>query len=171
MSLNLLYHLQFTAVEAFRICVFVWTDLAYLPCIVLFTDMTKWLPAVNVTSATSAPPSPIISQGQWHAPVEPSPQLPWQLFSHWAGYLSLSQWWCDKCHNYVNSVQPKCFCRLNIASWKALGPMLSALEFFLVNNPSFIVASLHASDSVLCSSFRSFTHQFLGKVETDKLSI
>lgn len=116
-------------------------------------------PGVNATSATSAPPSRIISQGQWHAPVEPSPQLPWRLFSHWAGYLSLSQWWCDKCYNYVNSVQPKCFCKLNIASWKALGGCFQLLSY-VANNPSCTVALLHTSDSVLCSSFLSFTHYF-----------
>lgn len=55
-----------------------------------------------------------------------NPQLPWQLFSHWAGYRSLSHWWSDKCNNYVNSVQPKWFRRLNIP-W--LSEKLSVLKF------------------------------------------
>ena len=111
-------------------------------------------PGVNATSATSAPPSRIISQGQWHAPVEPSPQLPWRLFSHWAGYLSLSQWWCDKCYNYVNSVQPKCFCKLNIASWKALGGCFQLLSY-VANNPSCVTAHLRFCPLFIFSLFHT----------------
>lgn len=137
-----------------------WSRLPALQC-----SLQTWLNdfpsalGVNATSATSVLPSLIISQGHWHAPVEPSPQLPWQLFLHWAGYLSLSQWWCDKCNNYVNSVQPKCFFQL--------AEKLSARCFQLlsseVNNPSWIVVLLHASDSIFFSFSLYFTHHFWSK--------
>lgn len=141
MSLNLLNHLQLDLwtsqqqklCSRGRIYVFshlwnylIWPHLPALQCTLHRLNDFPSAPGVDITSATSAPPSLSISQGQWHSPVEPSPQLPWQLFSQWAEYCSLSQWWSNKCYNYVNSVQPKCFCRLNIASWKALGPALSA---------------------------------------------
>lgn len=86
-------------------------------------------PAVNDTSITSAPPSAIISQGRWHAPVEPFAVVALTTIFSLGGLRSLCQRRCDKCYNYVNSVQPKCFCRWNIANWTAFWRILSALSF------------------------------------------
>lgn len=71
----------------------------------------------------------IISQGQWHVPIE--------LFVIVALTTVLSLGWCcslckrrcAKCYNYVNSVQPKCFCRWSIAKWTAFWRIFSALGF------------------------------------------
>lgn len=101
----------------FRICVFSplpyfnWPHLPALHCTLNRDDemISHQLPLL-MSPRRSRPLLPMIMfQGQWHAPIEPLPKLPWQLFSDWAGYLTLSQWWCDKCHNYVNSVQSDCF--------------------------------------------------------------
>lgn len=168
---NLLNHLfwvgrvHFTAAEPSSICVFphLWNYLVWLHlpvCSVVFADWTQRL-SCYWHHLSYACPSLLLSQGQWHALIEPLPQLPWRLFSHWAGHHSLSQWWCDKCYNYVNSVQPKCFCRLNIASWKPLSVMLSALRS-AAKNPSFVAALLHTSDSFFCSPvFHFFYTLFL----------
>lgn len=166
--------LHFTAAKASSVCVFPsvkWFDLTSPTCTAVYSLQPKLsdfpsTPGIDFLSYVC--PSLSVSQGEWHAPVEPLPQLPWQLFSHWAGHNSLSQWWCDKCYNYVNSVQPKCFCRLNIASWKPLSMMLLRSA---ANNLSCIVALLHASDSILCSPFFSFsTHDFFEKRNRWKLS-
>lgn len=89
--------------------------------------------AVNNTSATSAPPSAIIVQGRWHAPVEPFAVVALTTLSHWAGYSSLCQRQRDKCYNYVNSVQPECFSRWNIANWTAFWRILSALRSWMIS--------------------------------------
>lgn len=126
------------------------SEQTYLDCSVELRERNSMtsLASFDIASATSATPSLIVSQGRWHALVEPLPQLPWQLFFHWAGYRLLSQWWCDKCYNYVNSVQPKCFCRLNIAGWKA--PSLMLMQ------PSL----LHCCSSACILSFVSITCDF-----------
>lgn len=127
------------------------SEQTYLDCSVELRERNSMtsLASFDIASATSATPSLIVSQGRRHALVEPLPQLPWQLFFHWAGYRLLSQWWCDKCYNYVNSVQPKCFCRLNIAGWKA--PSLTLMQ------PSL----LHCCSSACILSFVSITCDFL----------
>lgn len=106
--------------------------LTYLSCSVLLQASLNDLPsapAVNGTSITSAPPSAIISQGRWHAPVEPFAVVALTTVLSLGRYRSLCKRRCDKCYNYVNSVQPKCFCRWNIANWTAFWQILSALTF------------------------------------------
>lgn len=168
MCLNLLNHLgvasvRFTEAEASSINVF-------FPSVKMF-DLTSptctntelfdfpSAPVVDIPPATSAPPSPSVSQGQWHSPVEPLPQLPWQQISHWAEYHSLSQRWCNKCYNYVNSIQPKCFCRSNIARWKASGPMLSALKSCSKQSVVQCCFTAWLWSFILYSSFLSFWHE------------
>lgn len=89
--------------------------------------------AFNNTSATSAPPSAIIAQGRSHAPVEPFAVVALTTLPHWAGYSSLCQRQRDKCYNYVNSVQPECFSRWNIANWTAFWRILSAPRSWMIS--------------------------------------
>lgn len=123
---------------SFRICVFSpllyfnWPHLPALHCTLNrdYEMISHQLPLL-MSPRRSRPLLPMIMfQGQWHAPIEPLPKLPWQLFSHWAGYLTLSRWWCDKCHNYVNSVQSHCFFFSNYTS---LAEQLSDWCFQLLN--------------------------------------
>lgn len=98
------------------------TDWPHLPVLLLQASLNDLpsAPAVNDTSITSAPPSAIISQGRWHAPVEPFAVVALTTVLSLGGFRSLFQRRCDKCYNYVNSGQPKCFCRWNIANWRIL---------------------------------------------------
>lgn len=145
-------------------------DLSSPIFIALCTDMSRWLPVSSSCQhhlspllrsflPSFSPPSLFLSQGQWHAPVEPSPQLPWQLLSHGAGYYSLSQWWHDKWYNYVNLVQPKCFCRLPITVCTALSLMLFEIESSYILSLAVHPALLHyCTLPILCSSSLSVFH-------------
>ena len=84
------------------------------------------------------PPAWILSQGQWNALVEPSElPLPWQLCFFSPMVLrdrsSFHQWWHDKCYNYVNSVQPKCFFLISHQTelFATLNPMHSDWELLM----------------------------------------
>lgn len=166
---NLLYRLlwlggeHLTAAQGLTTILFYFhletTEQTYLDCSVELRERNSMtsLASFDIASATSATPSPIVSQGRWHALVEPSPQLPWQLFFHWAGYRLLSRWWRDKCYNYVNSVQPKCFCRLNIAGWKA--PSLALVQQSLLHRSACVLSFV----SITCDFCRTEFNREISK--------